>query len=49
MISRYLKIEMYKNEVVNDEYENDFIAFSDFFTPNHYNYNGIKNNKVKLK
>ena len=43
-ITLWLKIE----EIVNDdEYENDYIIFVDFITPNHYI--GIKNDDVILR
>ena len=36
-----------EKEVVNDEYENDYINFNDIISPNHYN--GIKNDNLILR
>ena len=36
-----------EKEIVDDEYENDYINFNDFITPNHYI--GIKNNSKILR
>ena len=36
-----------EKEIVNDQYENDYINFDDIITPNHYI--GRKNNKGMLR